>query len=412
MKVLLGVTGGIAAYKAAEIVRALIKRGDEVRVVMSAGAQEFITPLTLQVLSGNPVGTDIFDPTYESDIGHIELARWPDVILVAPATANFIARLAAGQSDDLLTTVLLATRAPVVIAPAMNTQMFDHVFVQRNIAMLATHPDYLVIEPDAGELACKEVGRGRLPDPDVLLEGVDRAVSSHKKRAQAPQILAGKRVMISAGPTREHIDPARFLSNPSTGKMGYALARAALQMGADVVLVSGPTSLASPEGVETIRVTTAREMHAEIMARAETMDFIVMAAAVADWRPKVQSTLKQTKSSMTGVLELERNPDILAELGARFGTTAVSAEGAQAAKSGPVLIGFAAESHDVEERGRAKMLRKGAHMLVANKIGGADSAFAADSSSVVIIDEKGSQHVGPASKESLALRIWDFVARN
>ncbi len=409
MKVLLGVTGGIAAYKAAEIVRALIKRGDEVRVVMTAGAQEFITPLTLQVLSGNVVGTEIFDATYESDIGHIDLARWPDVVLVAPATANFIARMAAGMSDDLLTTVLLATRAPVVIAPAMNTQMFDHPFVQRNIAVLAAHPDYLVIDPDAGELACKEVGRGRLPDPDVLLAGVDRAFSAHNKLMETPQILAGKRVMISAGPTREHIDPARFLSNPSTGKMGYALARAAKQMGADVVLVSGPTSLAAPEGVEIVRVVTARDMHAEITARADAMDFIVMAAAVADWRPKVQSDLKQTKSSMTGVLELERNPDILAELGARFGTNATAA---QTAKSGPVLIGFAAESHDVEERGRAKMLRKGAHMLVANKIGGADSAFAADSSRVVIVSETTTQHVGPASKDSLALNIWQAIVQN
>ncbi len=409
MKVLLGVTGGIAAYKAAEIVRALIKRGDEVRVVMSAGAQEFITPLTLQVLSGNPVGTEIFDPTYESDIGHIELARWPDVILVAPATANFIARISAGMSDDLLTTVLLATRSPVVIAPAMNTQMFDHPFVQRNIAMLAEHPDYLVVEPDSGELACKEVGRGRLPDPDVLLEAVDRAFLAHKKLTEIPQILAGKRVMISAGPTREHIDPARFLSNPSTGKMGYALARAAQLMGAEVVLVSGPTSLKSPEGVEIANVLTARDMYAEVMARAESMDYIVMAAAVADWRPKVTSDLKQTKSSMTGMLELERNPDILAELGTRFGTTAASG---QTAKSGPVLIGFAAESHDVEERGRAKMLRKGAHMLVANKIGGADSAFGADSSSVVIISEKTSQQVGPASKDSLAVSIWQAIVQN
>lgn len=409
MKVLLGVTGGIAAYKAAEIVRALIKRGDEVRVVMSAGAQEFISPLTLQVLSGNVVGTEIFDPSYESDIGHIELARWPDVILVAPATANFIGRVCAGMSDDLLTTVLLAARVPVVVAPAMNTQMFDHPFVQRNLSMLAELPGYFVIDPDAGELACKEVGRGRLPDPDVLLEGVDRAFSLHETLTLTPQMLAGKRVLISAGPTRESIDPARFLSNPSTGKMGYALARAARQMGADVVLVSGPTSLGVVEGVEFVKVVTAREMHAEIMARAETMDFVVMAAAVADWRPKIVSELKQTKSSMTGMLELERNPDILAELGARFGTVSAAE---QTSKSGPVLIGFAAESHDVEERGRAKMLRKGAHMLVANKIGGADSAFAADSSSVVIISEKASQHVGPASKESLAVSIWQAIVEN
>lgn len=412
MKVLLGVTGGIAAYKAAEIVRALIKRGDEVRVIMSAGAQEFITPLTLQVLSGNTVGTETFDPTYESDIGHIDLARWADVILIAPATANFIARLCAGMSDDLMTTVLLATNAPVVIAPAMNTQMLGHPFVQRNIAMLSAQPGFFVIEPDSGELACKEVGSGRLPDAPILLEGIDRALAAARNiTGQTPQILAGKRVLISAGPTREHIDPARFLSNPSTGKMGFALARAARKMGADVVLVAGPTSLKPPPDIDTVRVTTAREMHAAIMARASSMDFIVMAAAVADWRPKFPSESKQTKSAMTGTLELERNPDILAELGARFGTHATPSQTAPDSAPGPMLIGFAAESEDIEARGRAKMLRKGAHMLVANKIGGENSAFAADSSSVVILSENSSLRVGPASKESLAESIWQAVAK-
>ncbi|MBA2663403.1 MAG: bifunctional phosphopantothenoylcysteine decarboxylase/phosphopantothenate--cysteine ligase CoaBC [Bradymonadaceae bacterium] len=393
MKVLLGVTGGIAAYKAAEITRALVKRGDEVRVVMSAGAREFITPLTFQVLSGNPVGTEIFDPNYESEIGHIELARWADVVLVAPATANFIARLCAGMSDDLLTTVLLATRAPVVIAPAMNTQMWGHVFVQRNIAMLAEHPGYHVVDPDSGELACKEVGAGRLPDPEVVLEALDRA--------RAPQLLAGHRVLISAGPTREAIDPARFLSNPSTGKMGFALARVAHRMGARVTLVAGPTTLRAPAGVESIPVNTAREMHSAITTRAESMDIVVMAAAVADWRPKIVNDSKQTKSSISPTLELEANPDILAELGARFG-------GSDA--SGPLLVGFAAESDYIKERGLAKMQRKQAHMLVANKIGGPDSAFGADSSSVVILTAESSMEVGPATKEELATRILQVAA--
>ncbi len=391
MRVLIGVSGGIAAYKSAELVRAFIKRGDEVRVVMTSGAQEFISPLTLQVLSNNVVGTEIFDATYESDIGHIDLARWPDVILVAPATANVIARMAAGMADDLLTTVITATTAPIVVAPAMNTQMWVHPLVQRNLETLAGI-GYRIIDPDQGELACKEVGPGRLPDPHVLLDEADAAV--------APKPLAGKKVLVSAGPTREAIDAARFLTNPSTGKMGYALATRARALGAEVLLVSGPVELLQPYGVDRIMVSTAREMRDAVMAEASNMDVIVKAAAVADWRPKSGADKKVEKSSIEGRIDLEANPDILAELGVLYG---------EDSDGGPYLVGFAAESHDVEERGKAKRLRKGAHMLIANQIGGHQSAFGSDFSCVCIITGESARWTEITSKAKIAEEIWSEV---
>lgn len=392
MRVVLGVTGGIAAYKAAEIVRALTKRGDDVRVIMTSGAQEFITPLTLQVLSGNRVGTELFDPTYESEIGHIELARWAEVILVAPASANTLAKLAAGMADDLLTTVITATTAPVILAPAMNTQMLLNPVVQRNIQTLRDY-NFHIVSPDSGELACKEVGAGRLPDADVLMDAVDAV--------QMPQVLAGKHVLITAGPTREHMDPARFISNPSTGKMGFALARAAQQMGARVTLVSGPVELATPGGVERIDVTSAVQMFDRTMALADSADVVICCAAVADWRPAQQSELKRAKSEMSDALQLERNPDILLTLGTLYGP----GQGA-----GPFVVGFAAETHDVEERGREKMLRKNAHMLIANQVGGASNAFGADASSAILITPTSTQPLSLASKNTLAAQILEKVA--
>ncbi len=390
-KILLGISGGIAAYKACEVVRALVKRGDEVRVVMTKGAQEFIRPMTLQVLSENPVGTTTFDPGYESEIGHIDLARWADAVLLAPATANLIARMAAGMADDLLTTVLLATDAPVVVAPAMNTQMWRHPRVQANLVTLSEMPRHLVVDPDEGELACKEVGPGRLPDPEVLLQALDRAMS--------PQLLSDKKVLITAGPTREFIDPARFISNPSSGKMGHALARAASEMGAAVTMVRGPVSLDPPSGVDVVEVTTARQMHRAVMERAASMDYAVMVAAVADWRPADESDEKVKKREMTGQLELVKNPDILAELGARFGP-----DGDEA---GPTLIGFAAESDDVVERARQKMKRKGAHLMVANKIGGPATAFGADRTTVSVLSEDKVVEIPLADKLAVARKIWE-----
>lgn len=389
-KVLLGVSGGIAAYKAAAIVRELVKRGDEVRVVMTRGAQEFITPLTLQVVSQNAVATDLFDTTQEHEIGHIELARWPDVILLAPATAQLIAQLAGGMASDLLTTILLATRAPVVVAPAMNTQMYLHPAVQRNLQTLRDDGHHLV-EPDAGVLACQEVGPGRLPDPPVLLAAIDRAIG--------PNLLQGRRVLISAGPTREALDPARFISNPSTGKMGYALARAAHTLGAEVTLVSGPVALDTPPGARRLDVITAQQMADTVWAEAPSHDLVIMCAAVADWRPKDPSATKRAKSEMTGTLELTRNPDILARLGEQFGP---HTDG-----PGPTIVGFAAESHDVEARATAKLARKQAHLIIANLIGGPSSAFGSDRSSATIIHhaQGALARLGPDTKEALALEI-------
>lgn len=393
MHVLLGVTGGIAAYKSAEIVRAFIKRGDDIRVVMTQSAQQFITPMTLQVLSGNPVGTELFDLTYESEIGHIDLARWPDIILIAPTTANTIAKLAAGLSDDLLTTVVCATTAPVVIAPAMNTQMYFNATVQRNIHTLE-NAGFHIIDPDAGELACKEVGPGRLPDTDVLLDQVDAVI--------VPKLLAEKTVVITAGPTREHIDPARFISNPSTGKMGFSLARAAAQMGARVTLIAGPVHELTPYGVQRIDVVDAQTMYENVLRIAGESDVVICCAAVADWRPKEASRLKREKSDLNGTIELERTPDTLAELGQAFGPGGAG---------GPFIVGFAAESHDVEERGRAKRKRKNAHLLVANKIGGADNAFGSDDNEVFVISEHGSERLSRKSKRELGHEIMIRIAQ-
>lgn len=394
MNVLLGVSGGIAAYKSATIVRELVKRSDDVRVVMTAGAREFITPLTLQVLSENPVGTETFDARYESEIGHIDLARWADVVLLAPTTANLIARLAHGMADDLLTTVVLATRAPVVVAPAMNSQMWSHPLVQANLDRLRDAAGYRIISPDAGQLACREVGPGRLPDAPVLLDAVDDAL--------APDLLAGARVLVTAGPTREHIDPARFLSNPSSGRMGYALARAAARFGARVTLITGPTTLPTPTHVHVVGVESASQMFDAVLDRAPQQDIICKAAAVADWRPADPQHQKTTKADMSELLRFERTRDILATLGQRYGT------GADV--SGPFLVGFAAETHDVIERARLKRARKRAHMLIANQIGGERSAFGADENTIAIITQDDRvRQIGPAKKSALADAIWRAV---
>jgi phosphopantothenoylcysteine decarboxylase/phosphopantothenate--cysteine ligase len=299
------------------------------------------------------------------------------------------------MGDDLLTTVILATGAPVVVAPAMNTRMWEHPLVGENVAKLAETEGYRIVDPDAGELACKEVGAGRMPDPPVL---VDAAVA-----ATTEQVLAGKRVLVTAGPTREHIDPARMLTNPSTGKMGYAIAKAARQRGAEVTLVSGPTHLEAPAGVEFVAVETARQMRQAVLERVDRLDFVCKAAAVCDWRPSSSSDQKTAKSQMGATLELERNPDILAELGERFGP------GGE--EEGPTLIGFAAETHDVVERARAKLARKKAHLLVANRVGGEESTFGADQVRAHILTETGVEtEFEPMTKEKLAGNLWRIAA--
>ncbi len=387
-RVLLGVSGGIAAYKAAELVRALDKAGAEVRVVMTRGAREFVTPLTFEVLSGRPVGTELFEPGAESDIGHIELARWPDVVVIAPATANLIARARCGMADDLLTTLLLATTAPLLFCPSMNTRMLEHPAVRENIGVLAARHRTHVLDPDHGELACKEVGTGRLPDAEVILASLESLVTGGR--------LAGRRVVVTAGPTREHFDPVRFLSNPSSGKMGYALAAAARGAGADIVLVTGPTSLPDPLGCEIVRVTTAAEMAAAI--HATPGDVLLMAAAVADWTPAEVAPQKRKKGAGPWSPSLQRTEDVLASVSASPNRPSL-------------VVGFAAETEDIEANAREKLARKNLDAIVANDVSGADGAFGNDTNRVLLIPREGDAvAIGPTSKRDVADAIVAWVA--
>ena len=387
--VVLGLTGGIAAYKGAELVRALVKEGAQVRVVMTAGAREFITPLTLQTLSGHPVATDLFDLTQESQIGHIHLADSADLMLVAPATANVIAKIAHGLADDLLTTVLLATRAPVVLAPAMNVNMYRNPVVQENLRRLSGG-GYRLVEPEEGFLACGWEGAGRLAAEGAILEALRIALT--------PQDLAGERVLVSAGPTREAIDPVRFVSNRSSGKMGTALAAAAHRHGAEVVLVSGPTDLECPSGVERVAVTTAAGMRDEIVRREPWATAIVMAAAVADYRVARPAARKIKKLEAGLTLELERTVDILAELGSRR-------------RSCRLLVGFAAETDDGVENARRKLREKHLDLVVLNDVSGADAGFDVETNRVVLIRGEGEPEPWPLlSKDEVAERLAGVLA--
>lgn len=394
-RILLGISGGIAAYKGPALVRALSAAGAEVRVVLTASATQFVAPLALQAVSHNAVGVDLFDPAYEAQIGHIELARWPDAILIAPATANLIARVRLGLCDDLLTTVLCATTAPVALAPAMNAQMFLNPAVQENLDALRARHGYRVIAPDSGQLACQEVGPGRMPDPPVLIEALAATL--------APQLLKGRRVVVTAGPTREAIDPVRFISNRATGKMGFALARVAARMGAHATLVAGPTHLDTPPGVERIDVTSAADMHRAVFAQLDRdtpPDAVVKSAAVADWTPATTADHKVKKTPEVPALPLTRTRDILADLGALDD------------EARPFLIGFAAETQDLERYALDKLTRKRADMLVANNVLGPSSAFGADSSSVIVYTKTGGREpLGPSPKADLAVRIWTTAAQ-
>ncbi|MFI5396871.1 MAG: bifunctional phosphopantothenoylcysteine decarboxylase/phosphopantothenate--cysteine ligase CoaBC [Candidatus Binatia bacterium] len=385
--VVLALTGGIACYKAAELVRALTRDGATVRVMMSAGAEQFITPLTLQTLSGNPVATSTFDLTQESEIGHIRLADSADVVVIAPATANIIGKIAAGIADDLVTTVLLATRAPVVLAPAMNVHMYENRIVQANLDRLRQH-GFRIVEPGEGFLACGYEGKGRLADLEVLLAEVGRALSPHD--------LAGEHVLITAGPNREPLDPVRFISNRSTGKMGFALAAAAWRRGAEVSLIAGPTTLPTPHGVRRCDVSTAEQMHRAVMAAYEPATIVLMAAAVADYRPARVAKEKVKKGSGRMVLELERTTDILAELAPRKGPR--------------ILVGFAAETEQVTANAERKLVKKDLDLIVANDVAGKDMGFEVDTNAVTIIDRNGHQESVPLmSKDDVADRILDCV---
>ncbi|MEH6568539.1 MAG: bifunctional phosphopantothenoylcysteine decarboxylase/phosphopantothenate--cysteine ligase CoaBC [Halioglobus sp.] len=385
--VLLGVSGGIAAYKSAELVRALQERGANVRVIMTHGAQEFITPLTLQALSGHPVHTQLLDTEAELGMGHIELARWADLFLIAPATADLIARLATGRADDLLTTVALATAAPQLIAPAMNQQMWRDQATVDNIATLSAR-GIAFIGPAEGEQACGDVGPGRMEQPEKIAES---AAAQFRSRA-----LEGKRVIITAGPTREALDPVRYISNHSSGKMGYALAQAAVDAGALTTLVSGPVNLEPPEYVTRHNVQSAVDMLEKCQELLSDCDIFIACAAVADYRPANTEQQKIKKGPEHLSIELIRNPDIVASV--------------SASDPRPFTVGFAAETNDVLTYAKGKMERKGLDMIVANDVSGSETGFNSDDNEVIVVWPGGEEPLERAGKPTIARQIIDRIA--
>ncbi len=388
-KILLGITGSIAVYKVVDWVRDLRRAGAEVSVIMTEAATRFVAPLTFAALSGKAVHTNMFADHGAETIPHISLARDHDLILVAPATAATISRLANGLADDLLATVALAARVPILVCPAMNTQMYGHPATQSNLDRLRGY-GYQVIAPGCGSLACGDEGPGRLPEWENVFEEVVGALTLKD--------LEGRTVLITAGPTREHLDPVRFLSNRSTGKMGYALARTARRRGARVILVSGPASLAPPCGVEVVMVGSAREMREAVFSHIDGVDVVVKSAAVSDFRPTKVGAHKIKKSDSGKNLELVRNPDILKELGDRK-------EGSR-----PFLVGFAAESRALLSEGRRKLADKNLDLMVVNDITAKDAGFGVDTNRVILINRAGSTAKLPLlSKEALSNRIWDRV---
>lgn len=398
-KILLGITGGIAAYKSAVLARLLIKAGCEVRVMMTAAACEFITPMTLQALTGHAVHTELLDETAELGMGHIELAKWADVVVIAPASANTIGKLANGLADNLLTTVCLATDAPILIAPAMNQQMWANAIVQDNLIKL-TRFGYELITPDSGEQACGDVGMGRLPEPEVLCETILAFVA----RRHLPQSLVGKTVVITAGATLEPIDPVRFLSNHSTGKMGYALAAACRDAGADVVLVSGKrVHLQAPQGVRRIDVGTADEMLAVCLDVCCTADVFIATAAVADYKMATIAPhkIKKTDGVDGMTLELIKNPDVLATI----------------AKTYPdvLSVGFAAETQDTETYAKGKLIAKNLDMIAVNDVSDTSIGFGSDDNAMMVFfaDKyaKTAQKLPKAPKSTIARQLMDCIGR-
>lgn len=385
--ILLGVTGGIAAYKAAELIRRLRDAGASVRVVMTDAAQAFITPLTLQALSGNPVHTDLLDPAAEAAMGHIELARWADLVLVAPASADFMARLAAGQADDLLTTLCLATAAPIALAPAMNQAMWRDSGTQTNAATLVTRGIQL-LGPDEGSQACGDVGPGRMLEPVELAR---RAGGLFESR-----LLEGLKVVITAGPTREAIDPVRFISNHSSGKMGFALAEAAAEAGARTVLIAGPVHLATPQRVERIDVTSAEDMLAAVEDQLESCAIFIATAAVADYRPAEIAKQKIKKNADTLSLTLVKNPDIVSRVAAR--------------PDRPFTVGFAAETERVAEHARGKLERKRLDLIVANDVSNREIGFNSDDNAVLTLWNDGERRFEQRSKRQLARDLVRLIA--
>jgi phosphopantothenoylcysteine decarboxylase/phosphopantothenate--cysteine ligase len=386
-RIVLGVTGGIAAYKSPDLVRRLVEQGAEVQVVMTAGARQFVTPMTFQAVSGRPVRSDLWDSAAEAAMGHIELARWADLILIAPATADFMAHLAHGLADDLLATVCLASAAPVAVAPAMNRQMWANEATQANVALLRSRGVH-VLGPDSGSQACGETGEGRMVEPLALA-----AAAMALFPVQGP--LSGKRVLLTAGPTRECIDPVRFITNRSSGKMGYAVAQAARELGAEVVLVSGPVNLCTPPGIRRVDVETAAQMHAAVQAEVATADIFIATAAVADYRPANPAGLKIKKVSDSLEVHMERTVDILLAVAQR--------------SPRPFVVGFAAETNDVEMHARAKLERKNLDLIAANEVGDCKVFDQDDNALVLLWPDGGRLELGAGSKALLARRLMAFI---
>lgn len=390
-RIVFGVTGSIAAFKVAGWVSALAKEEALVDVVMTGAAAKFVAPLTFASLSGRPVFEDMFSAEQKGGISHIGLSREADCILIAPATAKTIAHLAYGLADDLLSTTVLAARIPVIICPAMNVQMYEHPATVNNLKILREF-GYHIIEPDSGLMACGEEGSGRLPEWEQVAEYVLRQILS--------QDLAGQQVLVTAGPTREPYDPVRFISNRSSGKMGFALARTAFRRGAEVTLISGPTAQQPPAGVECINITTALEMHQAVMERYEDKSIIIKAAAVSDFRCATQSDEKIKKNRSSLVMELEQNPDILKELGRLCD------------HNRQLLIGFAAESSNIEAEGRKKLLDKKLDLIAVNDISSASAGFEVDNNQITLIDSSQVVKLLHTSKLQTADLIWDHVVSN
>ena len=385
--VLVGISGGIAAYKSAELVRQLQDMGASVRVIMTRGAREFITPLTLQALSGNPVHTELLDTEAELGMSHIELARWADLLLIAPATADLLARLAAGRADDLLTTVALATAAPVLLAPAMNQQMWRDQATTANITTLSSR-GYTMVGPASGEQACGDIGPGRMEQPAVIAAAAAAQFETG--------LLAGKRVVITAGPTREALDPVRYISNHSSGKMGYALAQAAIDAGALTTLVSGPVNLEVPEHARLVEVVSASQMLDQCLSLLPDCDIFIACAAVADYRPASVEQQKIKKGPEQITLQLVRNPDIVAAVAA--------------SEDRPFTVGFAAETNDLLANAREKMMRKGLNMIVANDVSDKSIGFNSDNNEATVLWPGGEQTLAMTGKGSMARQIIQLIA--
>lgn len=391
-RVLLGVTGGIAAYKSAELTRRLKERGIDVQVVMTAGAQHFVTPATFQALSGRPVRTDLWDPAAEAAMGHIELARWPARIVIAPASADFIARLAHGLADDLLTTLCLATDAPIVVVPAMNRLMWANAATQANVATLRAR-GIEILGPAAGDQACGETGPGRMLEPNDIVAALLAPVPATPAATTAA--LRGRKVVVTAGPTRERIDPVRFITNRSSGKMGFAVAEAARDAGARVVLVSGPVNVTTPPGVQRIDVETAEQMMHAVRAELADTDVFIASAAVSDYRAREVAEHKIKKTSDELVLQLSRTPDVLATV----------AKGTPR----PFVVGFAAETQNVEQNALKKLEAKQLDMIAANQVG-EGLAFDCDDNALTVYWADGRRELGRAPKCRLARALVDVIA--